>query len=672
MNYKKWIFPEIDKQAVSEVAEDCGLDPLVVLIAFARGLTEPYEIEQFIEKEPEFSDPYDLSGMSEAVERINIALESEEKILVFGDYDCDGITATAILVKYLKSKGADVSYRIPDRESEGYGISIKAIEEAFNDGVTLIITVDNGINALKEAERANELGVDLVITDHHLPLGELPDACAVVDPHIDEDCDWIFHDLCGAGVAFKLVCAIESRPPEEMIYEYADLVALGTIGDVMPLKDENRAIVNVGLQMLNRKLNVGVRALTEVASAKYLTAGSVAFTLCPRINAAGRMSTAETALKLLISDSFEDASYYAGCLDRLNAERQRIEQDIFIEACNIIEQKGYNRQRVIVVAGDNWHVGVIGIAASKLTEKYGKPCIVICKNGEKSVGSGRSISGLSLFDAISSCSDMLSKFGGHELAAGLTIDEEKIDEFRIKINEYSKNIPFNFAEVRPDCKIKPRAFTVDAAKALRSLEPFGVGNPVPLFACLESKIIAVYPLAGGKHLRLRLQKDGYSFQALLFNTTPENFEYRVGDVIDVAVNLDVNTYNDQESVSIIIKAIRLSGLDDLSLEKQLELIEKLNGNQLLSADVDYIYPLREDTIKVFRYIQQHKSTKACFIENDLCRDIPLGKITVALKALLELGIISLEEGLYSLAPVTEKYDLESAPILKNLRELKER
>lgn len=672
MNYKKWIFPEIDKQTVSEVAEDCGLDPLVVLIAFARGLTEPYEIEQFIEKEPEFSDPYDLSGMSEAVERINIALESEEKILVFGDYDCDGITATAILVKYLKSKGADVSYRIPDRESEGYGISIKAIEEAFNDGVTLIITVDNGINALKEAERANELGVDLVITDHHLPLGELPDACAVVDPHIDEDCDWIFHDLCGAGVAFKLVCAIESRPPEEMIYEYADLVALGTIGDVMPLKDENRAIVNVGLQMLNRKLNVGVRALTEVASAKYLTAGSVAFTLCPRINAAGRMSTAETALKLLISDSFEDASYYAGCLDRLNAERQRIEQDIFIEACNIIEQKGYNRQRVIVVAGDNWHVGVIGIAASKLTEKYGKPCIVICKNGEKSVGSGRSISGLSLFDAISSCSDMLSKFGGHELAAGLTIDEEKIDEFRIKINEYSKNIPFNFAEVRPDCKIKPRAFTVDAAKALRSLEPFGVGNPVPLFACLESKIIAVYPLAGGKHLRLRLQKDGYSFQALLFNTTPENFEYRVGDVIDVAVNLDVNTYNDQESVSIIIKAIRLSGLDDLSLEKQLELIEKLNGNQLLSADVDYIYPLREDTIKVFRYIQQHKSTKACFIENDLCRDIPLGKITVALKALLELGIISLEEGLYSLAPVTEKYDLESAPILKNLRELKER
>lgn len=672
MNYKKWIFPEIDKQAVSEVAEDCGLDPLVVLIAFARGLTEPYEIEQFIEKEPEFSDPYDLSGMSEAVERINIALESEEKILVFGDYDCDGVTATAILVKYLKSKGADVSYRIPDRESEGYGISVKAIEEAFNDGVTLIITVDNGINALKEAERANELGVDLVITDHHLPLGELPDACAVVDPHIDEDCDWIFHDLCGAGVAFKLVCAIESRPPEEMIYEYADLAALGTIGDVMPLRDENRAIVNIGLQMLNRKLNAGVRALTEVASAKYLTAGSVAFTLCPRINAAGRMSTAETALKLLISDSFEDATYYAGCLDRLNAERQRIEQDIFIEACNIIEQKGYNRQRVIVVAGDNWHVGVIGIAASKLTEKYGKPCIVICKNGEKSVGSGRSISGFSLFDAISSCSDMLSKFGGHELAAGLTIDEEKIDEFRIKINEYSKYMPFNFAEVRPDCKIKPRAFTVDAAKALRSLEPFGVGNPVPLFACLESKIIAVYPLAGGKHLRLRLQKDGYSFQALLFNTTPENFEYRVGDVIDVAVNLDVNTYNDQESVSIIIKAIRLSGLDELSLEKQLELIEKLNCNQLLAADVDYIYPLREDTIKVFRYIQQHKSTKACFIENDLCRDIPLGKITVALKALLESGIISLEEGLYSLAPVTEKHDLESAPILKNLRELKER
>lgn len=672
MNYKKWIFPEIDKQAVSEVAEDCGLDPLVVLIAFARGLTEPYEIEQFIEKEPEFSDPYDLSGMSEAVERINIALESEEKILVFGDYDCDGVTATAILVKYLKSRGADVSYRIPDRETEGYGISVGAIESAAEDGVSLIITVDNGINALAETEKANELGIDMVITDHHLPQGELPDAVAVVDPHIDEDCDWIFHELCGAGVAFKLICAIESRPPEEMIYEYADLVALGTVGDVMPLMDENRAIVSVGLQMLNRRLNPGVRALMEVSGSKYLTAGNVAFTLCPRLNAAGRMSSADIAVKLLMADNQDDASYYAGCLDRLNADRQRIEQDIFLEACNIIEQKGYNRQRVIVVAGDNWHIGVIGIAASKLTEKYGRPTIVISRSGERSVGSGRSISGFSLFDAVSSCSDMLVRFGGHELAAGLTLSEERIGELRERINEFAADKPLTFAEVRPDCRIKPRAFTVDAAKALRSLEPFGAGNPVPLFACLGSKITAVQPLAGGKHLRLKLTKDGFGFQALMFGATPESFDFRVGDTVDIAVNLDVNVYNDQESVSVIIKAIRLSGLDDEAVIKQLDLIERLNGNCLEPGDVESVYPERGDTVKVFRYIQSHRSTKLCFIENDLYPELSLGKISVALKALTELGIITLEDGSYDLAQFNGKADLESAPILQKLKEMKVR
>ena len=302
MNYKRWIFPKVDKTLAVEIADDCGLDPLVVLIACARGLTDPYEIEQFFSKEPDFSDPYEYSGISEAVERINIALEEQEKIIVFGDYDCDGVTSTALLTTYLKKRGADVSFFVPDREKDGYGISVAAIERAAEDGVTLIITVDNGINAVKEVERANELGVDVVITDHHLLQGEVPNAVAVVDPHIDEDCDWIFSELCGVGVAFKLVCALDGRPCEEMIYEYADLVALGTIADI--------------------------------------------------------------AVKLLTADNSEDALYYAGVLDRLNTERQTAEQDIFDSAVKIIEQNGYHRNRVIVVDGCGWHVGVIGIAAS--------------------------------------------------------------------------------------------------------------------------------------------------------------------------------------------------------------------------------------------------------------------------------------------------------------------
>ena len=484
MNYKRWIFPKVDKTLAVEIADDCGLAPLVVLIACARGLTDPYEIEQFFSKEPDFSDPYEYSGISEAVERINIALEEQEKLIVFGDYDCDGVTSTALLTTYLKKRGADVSFFVPDREKDGYGISVSAIERAAEDGVTLIITVDNGINAVKEVERANELGVDVVITDHHLLQGEVPNAVAVVDPHIDEECDWIFSELCGVGVAFKLVCALDGRPCEEMIYEYADLVALGTIADIVPLKGENRIIVNEGLRLINRRSNMGIRALVETANIKYVTAGNAAFTVCPRINAAGRMANADIAVKLLTADNYEDALYYAGVLDRLNTERQTAEQDIFDSAVKIIEQNGYHRNRVIVVDGCGWHVGVIGIAASKLVERYNKPCIVISSSGEQSVGSGRSIDGFSLFGALTASAHTLVKFGGHELAAGLTVREDEINNFRKAINLYAESMEVPFAKFKIDCRIKPHALTLDAAKALKAFEPYGAGNPTPVFGVL--------------------------------------------------------------------------------------------------------------------------------------------------------------------------------------------
>lgn len=671
MNYKKWIFPEIDKEAVSVVAEECGLDPLVVLIAFSKGFYEPYEIEQFLSKEPEFSDPFDLSGMSEAVERINIALESNEKILIFGDYDCDGVTATAVLMKYLLSRGADVDFVIPDREKDGYGISVDAVRRAADSGVSLIITVDNGINAVEEIAEASKLGIDVVVTDHHLSLGELPEAYAVVDPHLDEECDWIFHELCGAGVAFKLVCALEGRPCEEMLYEYADLVAIGTIADIVPLKEENRVIVSVGIEMLNRRQNVGVKALMEAANVKFLTSGNAAFSLCPRINAAGRMASADMAVKLLLSESMDDAVYYAGCLDRLNLERQRIEQDIFKEACNIIEQKGYNHNRVIVVDGFNWHVGVIGIAASKLTEKYGKPCIVISKMGDKAVGSGRSVGEFSLFNALQYSADCMEKFGGHEMAAGLTVLEEKIPILRNSLNNYAKGQPMCFAEIRPDCKIKPRAFTVDAVKALRALEPYGAGNSVPLFGVMSSEISGIYPLAGGKHLRLRFKKEGFDFQALLFNQTPESFIYRVGDSVDLAVNIDINVYNNVESVSVIIKSMRYAGLDEAAVFSGIEQLEDLKSRVLSKDKIDEVIPTREDIATVFRYIQSRRSVRREHIEVDLFGRLSFAKIDIALTALIELGIVTLVDGFYMLAAFSGKADLESAPTLKTLKAMKE-
>ncbi len=669
MNYKKWVFPEVDKQMVAEIADDCRLDPLVVFIALARGLEDPYEIEQFFEKELDFFNPYELSGMSEAVERINIAIEEKEKILVFGDYDCDGVTATALLTTYLKKRGADVDYFVPDRENDGYGISVKAIEKAHEDGVTLIITVDNGINAVNEVERANELSVDVVVTDHHLLQDELPNAVAVVDPHIDGDCDWIFSDLCGVGVAFKLVCALESRPCEEVIYEYADLVALGTIADIVPLVSENRAIVSVGLQLINRRQNLGVKALIEVAGAKFVTAGNAAFTLCPRINAAGRMANADIAVKLLMSENYDDALYYAGCLDRLNAERQQIEQEIFQSACDIIEQNGYHRQRVIVVSGFGWHVGVIGIAASKLVEKYGKPCIVISASGERSVGSGRSIAGFSLFEALSASSSVIVKFGGHELAAGLTVEEEKIDLLRKAINEYASKCEVPFQKIKVDCRLKPRALTLDVAKALKAFEPYGAGNPTPVFGIMESQLVGVQPLANGKHVRLKLRRENTDFGAVMFGVSPEDLPFKVGDLLDLAVTLDVNVYNNTESVSVIVRAFRKSGLDDEDLEKQLSSLEKFYCNDANISDAQNICPTRDDIAVVFRYLRSNDGVLLKRLENDLLSCLPIGKITVSIEALCELKLAEISDGKLKLLPFQGKTDLDSAEILKNLKSM---
>lgn len=670
MNFKRWSFPNVDKQAVSEIAEDCGLDPLIVFIACARGLDDPYEIEQFFSSESDFTDPYEYSGMSEAVDRINAAVSEKEKILVFGDYDCDGVTATALLTSYLKKREADVDFYVPDRENDGYGISEKAIEKAAADGVTLIITVDNGINAVKETERANELGVDIVITDHHLLQGEVPNAAAVVDPHIDAECDWVYSELCGAGVAFKLVCALEGRPCEEVIYEYGDIVALGTIADVVPLNGENRAIVGIGLKLINSRRNCGIKALAEVSGSKYVTSTSAAFMLCPRINAAGRMANAETAVKLLMSTSYDDALYYAGCLDRLNAERQATEQEIFEAACRIIEENGYDKQRVIVVDGFGWHIGVIGIAASKLCERYGKPCIVISAAGERSVGSGRSIEGFSLFDALTASSDTLERFGGHELAAGLTVREENIGIFRKKINDYAKGVEVPFSTLKIDCRIKPRALSLDVAKSLKAFEPYGAGNPVPIFAIAESTIIGVQSLAGGKHLRLKLRRDNYDFCAVMFGTAPEKLPFGVGDTVDIAVTVDVNVYNNTESVSVIVKGIRKSGTDQENTVKQLSALENYYCGVAEPSQAEAICPSRDEIAVVFRHLRANNGILSERVKNDLSDKLPIGKTEVALRALCQLGLVSECDSKLGLLPINGKVDIESAEIIKSLKNIK--
>lgn len=666
MKFKKWIFADVDKQYAAEVAEECDLDSLVVLIAMARGYTEPYEIDEFIEPGEDFSDPFDYKGICEASERINLALESNEKILVFGDYDCDGVTATALLTGYLQKRGASVSYKVPDREKDGYGISVDAVKEAADDGVTLIITVDNGINAVEEVKTAESLGIDVIITDHHIPQSEIPNAYAVVDPHLD-DGDWVFNELCGVGVAFKLICAVEGRPCEEMIHEYGDLVALGTIADVVPLVGENRSIVSIGLSLINKKSNPGIRALIGAAGSKYLSSGGVSFTLCPRINAAGRMSSAEIAVKLLLSTDGADAEYYASLLDRLNTERQSTEQEIYEQATEIIEQNGYNNDNVIVVASRGWHRGVIGIVAAKVTEKYGKPSIVVDIDGDNSVGSGRSVDGFSLFDALTACKHDLVRFGGHNLAAGLTVREEDIDRFRTDICNFAANKEFSCPELRIDCRVKPRIFTVDAAKSIRVLEPYGSMNPTPVFAVTDCTLSSVYPLSGGKHIRLRLIKEQFEFTAVMFGCSPEDFPFTSGDCIDIAVNIDVSTYNGSESVSVIVRDVRPNGVDDEEMILQLAALRKLRSDDLDAASAGCLLPSRDDIAAVFKFIRLRGSVKIELVETALIRSVPVGKVNAAVICLSELGIIDFTDNVCSMKEFSGKADLDSAPLLKKLK-----
>lgn len=675
MSFKKWILSEVNKPLALSLAEECDIDPLVALIAVSRGYEDPYELEQFLSDEPIMRDPFDLNDMDKAVTRITKALEENEKIAVYGDYDCDGVTATALLFDYLKSAGANVIYAIPSRELDGYGMSVRQIDLLYQKNVDLIITVDNGINATVEVSYAKELGMDVVVTDHHLPLGQVPDAVALIDPHLQDDSE-VFKGVAGVGVAFKLVCALSGLMPEEMLCQYADLVAIGTVADVMPLRDENRTIVREGLKILNQAPRPGLCALMEVSGLqnKKITAGNISFILAPRINAEGRMGNAEDAVGLLLMTDFEDALKKARQADEMNSERQNIEQQIVLEACSIIEENGYNHDRVIVVEGCGWHQGIIGIAASKIVEKYAKPCVVLSVDGDIAVGSGRSISGFSLFDAISSVKDLTEKFGGHELAAGVSLKASNIDEFRKRINEFAGNLDMPFLTIKLDCKLNPAALNVNLVKALEVLAPFGVGNPMPVFGLYSMKIEQITPLSNGKHLKLGLSRNGASVSALMFGVSAEQFPFEIADTVDLAVNLDVNEYRGQESVSVLIKAVRKSDSDQEKTAQQIRIYDSFYSEETVSVEMLQILPDRSETGSLYKYIAKSNG-KVAFkkAKTALYTSIPIGKVKIAADVLCELGIIQkcVENGVtyLSLKNSAVKVDLADSKIIKRLNSI---
>lgn len=675
MSRKKWLTAHIDKDLAAQVAESHSLDPFVSLILVSRAITDYEDVEEFFEPDFCFCDPYLITDMDKAVERIEKAINENERICVYGDYDADGVTSTTLMYSYLSSHGADVMYYIPDRITEGYGMNCSAIDKLREWGVKLIVTVDNGISAIEEINYAKTLGIDCVVTDHHKVGDALPDAVAVVDPH-REDCNLHFKDWAGVGVAFKVVCALEKGDYSEILNDYADIIAIGTVADVVDLKDENRAIVKYGVAKINTNPCNGVNALRQIAgvSDKPLGAVGVTYSLAPRINAAGRIESAETALKLLICDDLKDALSLAEQVDICNRKRHDFEDEIMKAAVAHIESNEQLKfSKVIVVCGENWHHGVIGIVAARITEKYGRPSIVITFEGDEGTGSARSIDGFSVYDAIKSCEDMLTHFGGHTMAAGLGIKRENVENFFVKINEYAETVENLVPTLTLDCKLNPAYINAALVESLETLEPFGAGNPQPLFGIFGVRLSGIHPVGEGKHLRLSFSKANTQFTAMKFGSTLNDFPYREGDIVDLAVRIEKNEFRGEVKAGVQIRDIRFSGVEEDKLFKSMGLYEKYKRNETLNShEARFITPSREFLLGVFNFLKSY-NVWSFDIETMLVRTkCPVEKyctMQVSVDVLCELGLIRKENETLIFDGNGKKADLSESKILKRLNEM---
>lgn len=718
---KQWILHEdctpADRAAADAISRELGITPVLARLLVCRGYRDAASARTFISMESELlHNPFHMKDVERAVNRIRRAIRLREKITIYGDYDVDGVTSVCTLYLYLRRRGADVDYYIPNRAGEGYGVSRAAIEALAENGTKLIITVDTGITASEEIAYAKTLGVDVVVTDHHECRAELPEAEAVVNPH-RPDCLYPFKELAGVGVVFKLICAYEESETGDrrsvcvrrMCQEYADLVAIGTIADVMPIKDENRLIVSFGLQKMESVRRPGLSALMDAAAARpegkndtksaqrkpaKITSGYVGYTLAPRINAAGRIRSATRAVELFLSESREEAGALAAELCEANRERQNEENRIMEEAYARLESDpSLMNNPVIVLEADNWHHGVIGIVASRLTERFGLPSILVSFEGaddssqhldtDIGKGSGRSIKGMNLVDALVYCSDHLIKFGGHELAAGLSVSRGQLPAFREKINEYARA---NLSEeamiptMEADCLLTPADITLAQAEELRMLEPYGIGNPVPTFVLENCYIYECLPISGGKHTRLTVGDGNNRFTAMCFSRSQAQMDIFVGDRVDLLFNLDVNEYNGRRSVQLIVRDIRLCSEDrEYSARERARFEEIWEGGAF--TEEENAYPSREDFAAVYSLISRTVRAGCDTLSHRslLSRlqaigrgDIGYIKLKIIIRVFQELNLVGIEETSpenyhFQIRFATKKTDLEKSTWLHRLR-----
>lgn len=668
MVHRKWVVKQADKETASAISEKFNIDPFLAFLLVARGLDNELAVHSFLHAGETFSSPFGFKDMDKAVNRIREALDCGERICVYGDYDCDGVTATALLYSFLEAMGGDVIYYIPDREKEGYGLNVGAVDVVCSQGAKLIVTVDNGISSFDEADYIYSKGMELVVTDHHQVGQRLPRACAVVNPH-REDNELPFCDFAGVGVAFKLACALFDDDITILLDKFSDLVAMGTVADLVPLTGENRGLVRAGLECINNSPRIGVQALKDAIGAEHeYSSCDVAFRICPRINAAGRMDSALKALELLLSEQDDDAAFLAQRLCDDNQHRQELERGILDDIHEKIkEDPSLVDARVLVFAGEGYHPGVIGIVASHLVEEYGKPVFVITIGDDGTAsGSARSIEGFNIFEAITSCSDLLSRFGGHPMAAGIGLDCDNINEFRSKINEYARDkyprMPVQNLVL--DFKLSPFYLNVELAESLTLLEPCGAGNDQAVFGLYGLEIVSVTPLSEGRHIRVEAQKKGKKIKIVQFGVSPEEFPFSPGEIVDCAVKIGKNIYKDRVYLSVRAEEIRRHGIDDdMYFDQKYDFDDFLAGKPAKYT----VYPDRNICSEVYRFLKSKGGWKWDFdqLYFALQKRATYAQLHFALEAFCQAGLISWENSI-DLLPVSGKADLFNTPVLREL------
>lgn len=672
MKLKRWKLTQADPECAGALRDQLGLPRLVCDLLAARGYGEPEAARAFLGRGQALCDPYQLKDMEKAVARIRRAIAEDTYIAIYGDFDCDGITATVLLYTYLESAGANVAYYIPDREEEGYGMNREAVQVLKENGVGLIVTVDNGISACDEIAYAAELGIDVVVTDHHEPPQQLPVCAAVVNPR-QADCPAPCKEIAGVGVAFKLVCALEEdHSCLETLEYYAEIVAIGTVADVVPLVGENRVLVQAGLRQLAETERPGLRALLQAAGLQGgLRADAVAFGLAPRLNASSRVGKVEDAVDLLLTEDEEQAQALAERMNENNQRRRGYEAEIFSDIqAQFAAQPERATRRVLVAAGRGYRHGVVGIVASRLVERYGRPAFVIGLEGDEGRGSCRGVEGFSVVEALRACEDLLTRYGGHPLAGGFSLPADRVEAFARRLEEHcaARYPVMPVPALCLDRRVTPADLTLGTVDALECLEPFGAGNPAPLFLLEGARVESATPVGEGKHLRLELSRQGARVSIICFGLSPGRFAFRPGDLVDAAVSLSASEYRGERRPSVRLAALRRHGVDQEALLLDIARWEEYCRGALEEAPDP---PGRDEVATVYRLLRRlAPCPEELLLWRLIGEEMSYCQAMLALRVLCEAGLVTYTQGddpQLALVPVQGKVELTRSETFRRLQ-----